>query len=501
MPHQTWQNLFPTLGRLIEFKSAVALLVVGILWAVQVDRALAGPAESCDGPVARYDVRYRGDAVFEVRARFSRPSQKVELFHFPVPDRPEGQAASVFELKAFAQGGAPVSVRYAGEGAWVFGGSGAVDVRYALRADHAGADWGKGGPGKDEVADVFDDTYVFAGHAFFLQDWDLPRCAVDVRFDLPKGWTVTAPWPGKAGGFQIRDAWSLGQNMFAVGRAVPRRSQVGGLTLTWIYDQRLAEVLPTLETLLSDLPATYTDFWGGAPGDAYTVFLMTDAMSDGGAFRESFAMRLAVPLSKADQLSWSHTLGHELMHIWNNLGKGPKGNVPELEWVNEGWTDYLTIKLRSRAGQLEPGMLEQRVANLIRRYRLSMASPVKGLAEAGANKQVNWQRVYGGGALAALILDGELSQKDPKAFAEALQALKRDRGQGYSADTFMQALDAHTDNKATEIVAWLDKKPSDAELIARLKRIGLDLSTFGPDEVYVRFSDCGSPGCVPAFLR
>lgn len=481
---------------------ALALAAAFLVWAGQAGGAMARAAEPCDGPVARYDVRYSGGDAFEVRARFARASQRVDLFHFPVAGRPEGQAASVSGLQAFTADGAPAGVRYVGEGTWLFDGEGAVELRYALRADHAEVDWGDGGPGKDEVADVFDGTWLFAGHAFFLQDWDMPRCPVEVSFDIPEGWQVTAPWPATGDGFLIADAWSLGQNMFAVGEAAPRRSTAGGLELTWIHDQRLAAVVPDLEALLSGLPPVYTGFWGDSPGDAFNVFLMADTMSDGGAFHDSFAMRLAVPLGEADKVSWSHTLGHELMHIWNPLGKGPEGNVPELEWVNEGFTDYLTIKLRSRAGQLETGLLQQRVANLIRRYRLSAAaSPGLGLAGAGANKGANWQLVYGGGALAALLIDGELSLTDPMAFTEAMRGLRRSRGEGYTYATFLETFDSLSGRRASEVVAWLDGRPSDAELIARLRRIGIDVSIFGPDEVYVRFADCGGPGCVPAFLR
>lgn len=481
---------------------AAALASVGMIWTGQAGGARARAAEPCDGPVARYDVRYRGEDTFEVHARFARPSKRVDLFHFPVAGRPEGQAASVAGLRAFTAGGASVGVSYVGEGTWLFDEEGAVELSYALRADHGQVDWGDGGPGKDEVADVFDGTYLFAGHAFFLQDWDMPRCPVEVRFDIPQGWQVTAPWPATEGGFLVDDTWSLGQNMFAVGEATPQRSTAGGLELTWIHDPQLAEVVPELEGLLAGLPPVYTAFWEASPGNVFNIFLMADTMSDGGAFHDSFAMRLAVPLSEADEVSWSHTLGHELMHIWNDLGKGPQGNVPELEWVNEGFTDYLTIKLRSRAGQLDTELLEQRVANLIRRYRLSAAaSPGLGLAGAGADKGANWQLIYGGGALAAMLIDGELSQADPMAFTESMRGLQRSRGQGYTYETFLETFDSLSGGRASEVVAWLDGRPSDAELIARLRRIGIDVSIFGPDEVYVRFTDCGEPDCLPGFLR
>lgn len=476
---------------------AIPVLALFYLFCAEV--AWAQPSPECNGPIARYDVRYSGNNVFDVRARFTSPSHRVDLFYFPVPERPEGQSASVSDLVAFDEHARRIDIEYVGEGGWSIGGSGAVELRYALHADHSEVDWGAGGPGKDEVADYFDGTFVFAGHAFFLQDWEMPRCPVEVRFELPERWQVTAPWRVIDGVSHVDDSWSLGQNMFAVGLASPRRSSVGGLDLTWIIDQRLATITPQVEAILSELPAAYTEFWGAAPGDRFNIYFMTDYMSDGGAFRESFAMRIAIPLSAADEVSWSHTLAHELMHLWNTLGAD---EVSDLEWVKEGLTDYLTLKIRSRTGQLETAEIEQRIANLIRRYRLSGAlSPGISLAAAGADKLKNWHLIYGGGALAALIIDAELSQRSPDEFSQVLQRLRQQRGDGYTYERFMTSFDELTSGLASETVAWLDSRPSDAELIARFRRYGIDVSMFNLDEVYVRFPACDAPSCAPVFLR
>lgn len=473
--------------------------LAALLFIVCADAARAQTPLECDGPIARYDVLYRGGNVFDVQARFARPTHRVDLFHFPVLGRPQGQSESVSDLVALDGQARPIDVQYIGEGSWSIAGEGAVELRYSLHADHSEVDWGAGGPGKDEVADFFDGTFVFAGHAFFLQDWEMPRCPVEVRFDLPDGWQVTAPWRLDGDVFRADESWSLGQNMFAIGLASPRRGSVGGLNLTWIIDQRLASIMPQVEAMLSDLPAAYTEFWGAAPGDQFNIYFMSDHMSDGGAFYDSFAMRIATPLSAADEISWSHTLGHELMHLWNTLGTG---NVSELEWVNEGFTDYLTLKIRSRTGQLETAVLEQRIANLIRRYRLSGAmSPGVSLVAAGVDKMRNWHLIYGGGALAALLIDAELSQSNPQRFSQVLQTLRRQQGEGYTYESFMRSFDDLTSGLASDTIAWLDNRPSDAELIARLRRYGIDVSVFNLDEVYVRFAACDAPTCTPGFLK
>jgi len=479
------------------------LSVTSLLFAIGVlagnSPALALP--QCDGIAARYQVSVSGPDRFAVEARFAQPSKRW-LAHFPIAARPEAQSESVRDLKAFDANGREVTVSYVGEGAFkVPDGQEVRMIRYSLLADHDAVDWNIGAPGKDEVGTKFDQSYVFAGHAFFLVDWDMPRCPVTVDFDLPEGWGVTAPWPREGGHYRIEDSWAMAQNMFAMGKDSAQQVDVGGLTLNWLMDSKLAPVSGDIKQILSILPAYYRDFWGDAPGSRFTVFFMSDYMSDGGAFWDSFALRFAVPLSEADKISWRHTLGHEVMHLWNGLGKANGEGVPDLEWVNEGFTDYLTLKLMSQAGLIEPDMVEQRLANIVRRYVLAgRLTPKVTLRSAGANKPDNWHAIYGGGALAALLIDAELSKSSPDAFGKALRSMRSQQGAGYDYDRFMFTLDKETGGKGSEIVAWLDSRPSTAAIVARLSGIGLDVSIFGIDETYVRFPNCGDKRCPPAYL-
>lgn len=476
-------------------------MISGFLWMVWLGPAAADPAQ-CGEPVAQYSVRFAGEDRFVIDAEFAAPSQRWDLAHFPTPERPEAQAASVRDLEAFSASGDAVEILYVGEGGWeTTAVGGASRLRYTLIADHDQVDWNIGAPGKDEVAAHFDASYVFAGHAFFLLDWDMPRCAVDLSFDLPAGWLVTAPWPEHGEGYRIADSWALGQNMFAMGLDQPQETRTGGLSLSWLMDSRLDTIRPRAVEILDVVPGAYTEFWGEAPGSAYTIFFMSDYMSDGGAFWDSFALRIALPLSAADEISWSHTLGHEVMHLWNSLGKADGENVPDLEWVNEGFTDYLTLKLMSQAGLIEPEMVEQRLANLVRRYVLAgRFSPGVSLREAGHDKSAHWQTVYGGGGLVALLLDAELSRTEPQAFGAALRAMRAEQGEGYSYERFLETLDRLTENRASELVAWIDGRPSNSELVVRFAAAGLDLSLFGFDEAYVRFPACGDARCPPPYL-
>lgn len=232
-------------------------------------------------PVAEYAVQYEGGDEFHVDARFHQPASKLTLYFFPSEKNPEGQAAFIKSLRAWDSKGRPEQLKYLGEANWA-GADGPVGrVQYTVLARHDQASWG---PGKDEVATHFDNTYFFAGNAFFLADYSWPDAPVRVRFDLPTGWQVIAPWTGKGDVFEAPARRNLTFNAFAVSKDASHVESAGPIRLTWIADSRLKLIEPRLHELLVRLPAIYSDFWGGAPVDALTIFAFADPETDGGHF-------------------------------------------------------------------------------------------------------------------------------------------------------------------------------------------------------------------------
>jgi predicted metalloprotease with PDZ domain len=455
----------------------------------------------CEGPATRYTVSRSGDDAFQVRAELAQPSGRFDVFYFPVEGRPEGQADSVSDLHAYDAAGAELALAYVGEGGWEIEDAQASSLSYRLLADHDAVDWGNGGPGKDEVATRFDHSYFFAGHAFFLVDFEAPACPIEIAFDLPSDWVVTSPWPMDGHIATASGPYNLAQNVFAMGEDLPSEGDIGGMRISWLVADALADQEPRITELMDALPRVYAEFWGGPSADRFATFFFPDRMSDGGAFEESFAMRLAAPVTPTDERIWAHTLGHEIMHLWNLRNAPSWPDVDSIYWYSEGFTDYLTLKLMSQAGLLPEGMLEQRLANILRRYEIAKRlSPGVSLAEAGYDKLTNWELIYGGGALMALMLDAEVSQSDPLAFRDALRTVRNDGNEPYDQPRLIAALDAETDGRASAIQSWIDSEPDFAEIRARLAAVGIAASNFRFDEVYVDFPACAAETCVPDFL-
>jgi len=444
--------------------------------------ACASQAHAAD---TTYRVQYAGNDRFTVEADFAQPTTRLDLNSHESKARPRAQAESVRDLQAFDAQGKPVSIEFVGNGGWEMKQGAAMRIRYTLVADHDAADWIAG---KDEVATRFDHSFFFASDAFFLNDYDAPKKPITIHFDLPKDWRVTAPWPQRDGDFVAPNPDDFGTNAFAMGTDPAQQAKAGALTLTWLSDTRVKAIEPRLLPMFDKLPAAYTEFWGGSPGEALTVFFLSDPETDGGAFHNGFAMRLATPLRASETRVWEHTLGHELMHVWmNNSNDGVRlASGGQTYWFTEGFTDYLTVKLMHQAGLLDDDMYGQRLANQIRRYEFGRRlSPGVTLVGAGKEKHKNWELVYGGGAVMALLLDAELSKTSPTAFRDALRRVQHQGAVTLDAPALMKVLDEAGNGHASAIMQQLDAGMGTAQLREALAPAGITVEGFATDEVYV----------------
>jgi predicted metalloprotease with PDZ domain len=470
-----------------------------IIAALAFATALPAHALTPLSPVAKYRVAQESADAFRVEAEFDVPAARLDL-NSHGSSRPDAQAASVKDLHAFDADGKEIPFVFAGNGTWEFKAAPASRITYRLLADHDGATWQAG---KDEVATRFDASYFFAGDAFFLLDYDWPQRPIEVDFELPDGWRVTSPWWTNGMHVVADNADALGTNVFAMGTDAAREVQAGGMQVTWLSDSRVQATEAALLPMMERVPRAYTEFWGAAPGDKLTVFFLSDPETDGGAFRNSFAMRFATPLRPSERIVWEHTLAHELMHVWmNNANAGIHiTGDGSAYWFTEGFTDYLTVKLNRQAGLIDEAIADQQLANQIRRYEFGKRlSPDVSFAAAGKEKHKHWELIYGGGATLAMLLDAELSRESPTAFRDAVRRVQRTGGKVSDGPGLLALLDEATQGRASALMQKVDKGLVLDDLRALLAPAGFTVEGFASDEVYVGFGDCAAP-CPAAGWR
>jgi len=403
--------------------------------------------------------------------------------------------------------GAEEPLSYQGVGTWAVPHSqgDVLTIRYDIEANHDTYGWRNG---KEEIAYNFDGSSFFTGWTVLLADYARQSCASLITFDLPEGWLVAAPWQ-KLGenSYRIENIRHLQKNGFAVGPSMPQfEVSAGQSKLVIVYERAVEHIAKAAAADADALFKYYQNAYGGPAGGSYHVFMVSDAGTDGGAFEASFAQRFSVPSNKADAKVWQHGFAHEIGHLWNGIALRPSVSS-DAEWFKEGVTDYMTIKAKYATGDVSASRLEEKIATVIRRYYLALfAKGPQSLVAAGARKQDNRMLIYGGGAVFALLLDGEMHKAmGAGAFERTLKALYANRSEPYTQEQLMTALDQASNGRASAILADLDAGLMPEVMKQQLAGLKLGLGVFAPEELYVTFDveDCDrfEGECIPAFMR
>ncbi|GJL95152.1 MAG: hypothetical protein DHS20C05_15570 [Hyphococcus sp.] len=453
---------------------------------------------NCQADLGNYEVTYLSERQFKIEAQYSEPYTEFHLGHSPTNDRPEAQSESVHNIIAYDVSGGKIDIAYAGNGSWAAP-KGAIRISYELSADHDEVLWPHGA---DEVAHPFGGGYYFTGTAFFIgPDWNANSCPVNISFNTPEGWALTAPWADGPLTGTAKSIEDLQDNGFAIGPFTDSTQRVGNLTLNSLFDPTIEPVVrPYVDKVMDDLLPAFAEYFGGAPSADYTTFHFAYGSSDGSAFARSFTMQYEWPLNTAERLIWAHGLAHETMHLWTGVVE--RADL-ENEWFLEGFTDYLAIKHLYREGYYDDYQLRNLLASIVTRhqlgYRLSQGTSLR---EAGSNKGQNWFLIYGSGALIALMLDAEMSAIEPHAFDDMMATLYQNGKQEYDFERLMSFMDQHSNGRAQEIFDAVDGGLSPNEINAVLNPRGISVAG-RMDLSYLSFTGkCRKKNnCAPEFLK
>lgn len=458
----------------------------------------AGTISNCVADFAQYTAAYIAPRKFEIEAEYTTPQSEFWIGHQPTEARPEAQSESVRNLTAYDADDRKIEINYTGEGTWRTE-VGVSRISYQLVADHDEIKWPHGA---DEVAHPFGGGYYFTGKAFFVgAGTEDMTCPIEVRFDVPETWTLTAPWALGEHNGSASSMLDLFDNGFAIGPYKTITQKVGDLSLTSVFDDRLAEqVEPYIGGLLGDLLPAYTKYFGGAPAADYSTFHFAYPSSDGSAFARSFTLQYEYPLNMIERQLWSRLLAHETMHLWIGV---VERTDQEIEWFTEGFTDYLAIKQLYRLGYLDDESLRSEIASIVTRHQLGKRmSGDTSLRAAGANKGQNWFLIYGSGAVIALILDAEMSLEKPGSFDDMMAKLFGKGKQSYDFDSLMAFLDGSSNGRASNVFKAVDKGLRANQINSRLNPAGVGVAGM-MDRTVISFVDkCNKPkGCAPSFLK
>jgi len=354
-------------------------------------------------PAGSYTVQLGSLDRAHVTAEF-RPAPAELFMNTSAVSLADGFASFLHDLKASGADGREVVLTRNGARWRVPDAAGqSLRVQYDVDLSFARQPW----PAGNEQAGYTDGKALFVvSKALFLDcERDGPRA---VRFELPAGWSVEAPWERGAapGSFTARDSTSLLINSLVLGAftATTTRAEQFEFTLVSLGDfgKSTADVAGTLSAVVKE----FVRIFPRTPPTRYLVTMLAGAEDDGEAYATSFATTLAPPLDEHSRIGWANGCAHELFHFW--CGHLVHGEGTELVWFTEGFTEYYANLGLVRTGAFTTAEFLSRLEHNLGHYQYFMASPLFGtttLLQAGAKKSENRFGVYGGGWAIALGLD------------------------------------------------------------------------------------------------
>ncbi len=316
---------------------------------------------------------------------------------------------------------------------------------------------------------------------------------IELRFDLPKGIAVSAPWrPLPDGGYDVGHTPAHWPASVAFGRFEERQIEVPGAVLRLAVLDAVPTNVDAMQTWVADAARAVAGLYGRFPVDATQVLVIPQGASDepvpyahvqrGGAGAIRFFIDQQRPLREflAD---WTAT--HEFTHLTLPLAR--RGGA----WLAEGIASYYQEVLRARNGRLSALEAWQRLHEGFERGRRASGNAT--LLEASANiyRDEAYMRVYWSGAAIALQADLQLRKQsdDKQSLDSALEKLGRccqpwDRA--WSALELLARLDELTDTTVfTELYSEHVNSSEFPDLTAAYAELGLDVRA---GEVELRFA-------------
>jgi predicted metalloprotease with PDZ domain len=294
-----------------------------------------------------------------------------------------------------------------------------------------------------EASFVDSHRFVVLGYSVFLLPENVSNYdqnPISVRVDTPVGWEVWGSWPRVGDRFHPPTTHDLWSGVAAGGEFNPSRLEAGEVSVTVLTEPPIPDLMgiTIANRLLPVMREMYSLFGAPPRGDSlqvlalYRVAPFQDRMSTmSGNSEEGAFLCLASPdrYRNADPLTVLAI--HECLHFY--LGgaisaspEPPFRNAPDLVWLMEGVTEYLTFSLMERAGILTPGELERVVTKKEKEYLDTHGSATYTLADAARRMQDLdvYGLVYSKGFLVGKLLDQKMEQLcGPGTFEKAIRAL------------------------------------------------------------------------------
>ncbi len=351
-----------------------------------------------------------------------------------------GWAHFVENLKVYDSKNRPIDIEYQNKATWKLNAKeDRVRISYEVNVTHDKVNWTEGG--HSASAYVVNDVVYMIGAALFIAE---PKELAmgngqqsTVTFDLPEDFNVAVPWSttaGKTNEFEANSIYELVRSGMQFGRFEKSTTNIGGMEIEIATAADFKEVIPIFQSIYQQIIPATLDYFGDKTASKYLVIANQAPRTEefqpyfsGEALHQSMSVISPVVPSQEFMPVFWYLLSHEYVHIWNGINIQVSDQEAE-NWFMEGFTDHISWDILHRIGIIPSDVMINGLSVAgnsagwgvnIQKY-LAVAGE-KTMREAGKAKQENYDLLYSGGSLFALILDIEMNHvSDGQAGVRAL---------------------------------------------------------------------------------
>jgi len=443
-------------------------------------------AQKNNNKEASYKVTVLDKQKAHVEAQLWLESKLLTMYVLNMEHLPDGQATFVKNLVVKDKKGKTIPHKYLKDGDWEVDTKDTlqmVKIQYDIELRHQEYAWDAG---FEEIAYKTDEGVFFVGYSLFIVTGMMPA---KVEFVTPKDWKITTSWKSLGKNtFEVPSRRSLLANCIFLGTHQEEIIKIDNFELRMVIGKKYHPAKPLFVNTLSSILKTYLKLFGTPLESSYLAVINEGNITDGGAFMNSYSMTIEGDATAAASIVWSHTMAHEVLHLWNGIAIRSKG---QNEWFNEGITEYLTVVMLKRAGIIDNATLFKKLENHYRKYLI--AKMIQGInvsiKDSGDEKAKNRLLVYGGGAIFGFALDVEIREatNNQKGLEDLLKKMFDDFAKNGKTYTTEDVIRVSSEVAGKDLKPFFDKNLFGTGMIDHndyLKRAGLQMHTF-IEEIYI----------------
>ncbi|HUU84004.1 MAG TPA: hypothetical protein VM243_10925 [Phycisphaerae bacterium] len=348
--------------------------------------------------------------------------------------------------------------------------------------------------------DAYEYPYVTDDHGFlvsptlFLFPENVTVGEMRVRFILPDGWQIVAPWRRLGEHeFDPGEPDSLLNDLIAIGAWHIHPLRIGHFEGTIAFAPGQEALERTAVDMIRRIVEYELELFGGQVENRYAfLFARPDGKGLAGSPKKHSVTLCVEPrLVPAAGTHLGHLIAHEFYHTWASaLFAMPD----ELRWLNEGITDYYAYLVPARLGL---NTWEQFARTLGDKMQQCAANPLRGkrsLADAGGEEFFNetnaYNLVYDGGLLTGAWLDMAIRRGEGgKTLDDLMRALVNDPrwltdGTAPTLEDFLATAGRFADPATCATLRRLVTQPYDLDPVKAFGGVGITIRReVGPPEM------------------